>query len=94
MKGTVYTFGIIAATSISVTLSVTGFGLIVITFSIGVACASFLMDKVLYELLKNKLEKNEKYKERAQQIKNSFDILFIKFWQDNIIDKTRSWVFL
>ena len=60
MKGTVDTFGIIATTSISVALSVTGFGLIVIPFSIGVACGSFLMDKVLYQLKKNKLEKNEK----------------------------------
>ena len=79
---------IIATTSTSITLSVTGIGLIVLPISAGIACALSLGSKVLHKLIKNKYNKYKKLYERDQNTIKSFDKLYRKSLQDNIIDKT------
>ena len=79
---------IIAATSTSIILSVTGFGLIILPISAGIACGLSLGNKVLHKLIINKNNKYKKLYERDQNTNNSFDKLYRKSLQDNIIDKT------
>ena len=79
---------IIGATSTSITLSVTGIGLIVLPISAGIACALSLANKVLHKLIINKYNKYKKLYERDQQTIKSFDKLYRKSLQDNVIDKT------
>ena len=78
---------IIAATSTSITLSVTGIGLIVLPISAGIACGLSLGNKVLHKLIINKYNKYNKQNERDQQTNKSFDKLYRKSLQDNVIDK-------
>ena len=82
------TFVIIATTSSSITLSLTGIGLIVIPISTATACGLSIGNKVLYEIIINKYNKYEKLYERDQQTIKSFDKLYRKSLQDNVIDKT------
>ena len=79
---------IIAATSTSITLSVTGIGLIVLPISAGIACGLSLGNKILHKLIINKYNKYKKLYERDQQTIKSFDNLYRKSLQDNFIDKT------
>ena len=79
---------IIAATSTSITLSVTGIGLIVLPISAGIACILSLGNKILHKLIINKYNKYKKQYERDQNTIKSFDKLYRKSLQDNIIDKT------
>ena len=79
---------IIGATSTSITLSITGIGLIIPPISAGIACALSLSNKVLHKLFINKYNKYKKQYERDQQTIKSFDKLYRKSLQDNIIDKT------
>ena len=79
---------IIAATSTSITLSVAGIGLIILPISAGIACTLSLGNKILHKLIINKYNKYEKQYERDQQTIKSFDILYRKSLQDNVIDKT------
>ena len=51
---------IIAATSTSITLSVTGIGLIVLPISAGIACGLSLGNKILHKLIINKYNKYKK----------------------------------
>ena len=78
---------IIGATSTSITLSVTGIGLIVLPISAGVACALSLGNKILHKIIINKYNKYKKLYERDQNTIKSFDKLYRKSLQDNIIDK-------
>ena len=78
---------IIAATSTSITLSVTGIGLIVLPISAGIACALSLSNKVLHKLIINKYNKYKNLHERDQNTIESFDKLYRKSLQDNVIDK-------
>ena len=78
---------IIAATSTSITLSITGVGLIILPISAGIACTLSLGNKVLHKLIINKYNKYKKLYERDQQTIKSFDKLYRKSLQDNIIDK-------
>ena len=78
---------IIAATSTSVTLSITGVGLIILPMSAGIACTVSLGNKVLHNLIINKYNKYKKQYERDQQTIKSFDKLYRKSLQDNVIDK-------
>ena len=57
---------IIRATSTSITLSVTGIGLIVLPISAGIACGLSLGNKVLQKLIINKHNKYKKQYERDQ----------------------------
>ena len=81
------TFVIIATTSSSITLSLTGIGLIVIPISTATACGLSIGNKVLYEIIINKYNKYKKQYERDQNTFKSFDRLYRKSLQDNIIDK-------
>ena len=78
---------IIAATSTSVTLSITGCGLIILPISASVACTLSLGNKVLHKLIMSRSNKYKKQYERDQQTIKSFDKLYRKSLQDNIIDK-------
>ena len=78
---------IIGATSTSVTLSITGVGLIILPISAGIACTLSLGNKVLHKLIINKYNKYKKQYERDQQTIKSFDKLYRKSFQDNVIDK-------
>ena len=51
---------IIAATSASITLSITGIGLIILPISAGIACTLSLGNKVLHKLIINKHNKYKK----------------------------------
>ena len=79
---------IIAATSTSIILSVTGIGLIVLPISAGIACTLSLGNKILHKLIINKYNKYKKLYERDQNTIKSFDKLYRKSLQDNVIDKT------
>ena len=79
---------ITAATSTSITLSITGIGLIVLPISAGIACGLSLGNKVLHKLIINKYNKYRKQYERDQNTIKSFDKLYRKSLQDNIIDKS------
>ena len=79
---------IIAATSTSITLSVTGGGLIILPISAGIACTLSLGKKILHKLILNKYNKYKKLYERDQNTIESFDKLYRKSLQDNVIDKT------
>ena len=79
---------IIGATTTSITLSVTGIGLIFLPISAGIACTLSLGNKVLHKLIINKYNKYKKQYERDQNTIKFFDKLYRKSIQDNIIDKT------
>ena len=79
---------IIAATSTSITLSITGVGLIILPISAGIACGLSLGNKVLHILIINKYNKYKKLYERDQNTIKFFDKLYRKSLQDNVIDKT------
>ena len=79
---------IIATTSTSIILSITGTGLIILPISAGIACTLSLGNKVLHKLVINKYNKYKKLYERDQQTIKSFDKLYRKSLQDNVIDKT------
>ena len=79
---------IIGATSTSITLSVTGVGLIILPISAGIACILSLGNKILHKLIINKYNKYKKQYERDQNTIKSIDKLYRKSLQDNIIDKT------
>ena len=78
---------IIGANSTSITLSITGFGLIILPISAGIACGLSLGNKVLHKLIINKYNKYKKQYERDQNTIKSFDKLYRKSLQDNLIDK-------
>ena len=82
------TFVNIATTSSSITLSLTGIGLIVIPIPTASVCDLSIGNKVLYEMIINKYNKNKKLYEKDQQTIKSFDKFHRKSLQDNIIDET------
>ena len=79
---------IIGATSTSITLSVTGVALIILPISTGIACTLSSGNKVLHKLIINKYNNYKKQYERDQQTIKSFDKLYRKSLQNNVIDKT------
>ena len=79
---------IIGAASTSITLSVTGIGLIVLPISAAIACTPSLGHKVLHKLIINRYNKYKKLYERDQNTIKSFDKLYRKSLQDNVLDKT------
>ena len=79
---------IIAATSTSITLSVTGVGLIILPISPSIACTLSLGNKLIHKLIINKYNKHKKQYERDQNTIKSFDKFYRKSLQDNVIDKT------
>ena len=79
---------IIGATSTSITLSITGIGLIILPISAGIASTLSLGNKVLHKIIINKYDKYKKQYERDQNTIKSFDKFHRKPLQDNLIDKT------
>ena len=79
---------IIGATSASITLSVIGIGLVFLPISAGIACTLSLDNKILHKLIINKYNKYKKQYERDQNTIKSFDKLYRKSLQDNVIDKS------
>ena len=82
-----HTIAIIATTSSSFTLSLTGIGLMAIPMSSSIACGLTISRKVRYEKI---MQKNKKYKnqyERDQQTIKYFDKKSRKNLQDNFFDK-------
>ena len=79
---------IIGASSTSITLSVTSIGLIILPISAGIACTLSLGNKVLHKFIINKYNKYKKQYERDQQTIKSFEKLYRKSLQDNVIDNT------
>ena len=79
---------IIGATSTSITLSITGIGLIILPITAGIACGISLGNNVLHKLIINKYNKYKKQYERDQNTIKSFDKLYRKSLQDNVIDKS------
>ena len=78
---------IIGATSTSITLSVTGFGLIILPISADIACTLSLGNKILHKIIINKYNKYKKQYEKDQNTIKSFDKLYRRSLQDNVIDK-------
>ena len=81
------TIVIIATTSTSITLSVTGIGLLAIPISTATACGLAITNKVLYEIVIQKYNKYKKQYEKDNQTIKSFDKLYRKSLQDDMIDK-------
>ena len=79
---------IIGTTSTSITLSVTGFGLVILPISAVIACGLSLGNKILHKLIINKYNKYKKQYERDQNTIKYFDKLYRKSLQDIVIDKT------
>ena len=64
--------------------------MIAIPISTATACGLSIGKKVLYEIIINKYNKYKKLYERDQNTIKSFDKLYRKSLQDNVIDKTES----
>ena len=77
-----------ATTSTSITLSIIGIGWIILPISAGIVCTLSIGNKVLHKLIINKYNKYKKQYERDQQTIKSFDKIYRKSLQDNVIDKT------
>ena len=69
---------IIGATSTSITLSITGIGLMVLPISTGIACFVSLGNKVLHKLIINKYNKSKKRYEADQLTIKAFDKFYRK----------------
>ena len=82
------TFVIITITSSSITLSLRRNGLILIPISTATACGLSIGNKVLFEIILNKYNKFKKVYEKNQQTIKSFDKLYTKTSQENVIDKS------
>ena len=72
---------IIGATSTSITLTITGIGLIILPISAGIACTLSLGNKVLHKLIITKYNKNKKQYEKDQNTIKSLDKLYRKSLQ-------------
>ena len=77
------------ATSLSITLSLTGVVLTVLPISAAVARTLSLGNKVLPKLIINKYNKDKNQNERDQKTIKSFEKLYRKSLQGNVIDKKR-----
>ena len=81
------TFFIIGATSTSITLPLTGIGLVVLPKTAGIACTLSLGNGLLRKIIINKNNEHKKHYENGQKTIKSFENLYRKSLQDNVIDK-------
>ena len=72
----------IGTTSTSITLSITGLGLIVLPISVGIACTLSIANKLLHKIIMNKHNKYKKHFQKDQKTIKSFDKLYWKSSQD------------
>ena len=84
---TIDTFLNIATTSSSVTLSLTGFRFLVIPISSSIACGLTIIIKIMYEIVKQKYFLYKKQYEEDQKTIKSFDKIYRKSLQDNVVDE-------
>ena len=70
------TIVLIGATLTSITLSISGVGLIILPISAGIACALSLGNKIVHKLIINKYNKYKKLYEKDQNTIKSFDKLY------------------
>ena len=84
------TFDTFATTSTSITLRLAGIGIFTISKSTASACGLSIGIKKIYEKVINKYDKNKKQYEQDQQKIRSFDNLYRKSLQDNLIDKNEN----
>ena len=82
------TFVIVGVTSTSITLSVTGFGLLVIPITSGVGAGFSLSGKIISEYLKHLQAKYTKKHALASKTLEQFAILHSKCLTDNKIDQS------
>ena len=80
------TFFSIGATSTSIALSITGTNLTFLPISAGIACALSLSNKVLHEMIINIYKKYQKLYQKDQKTKKSFDKLYRKNLEENLIN--------
>ena len=80
---------IIVATSTSKTLSITGIGLIILPISASVVCGLSSGNKIIHKITINKYNKYKKQYERDQNTIKSFDRLYRKSLQYNVITKSK-----
>ena len=78
----------IGATSTSITLSITGIGLNNLPITAGNPCTLTIVNKILHKKIIKKYNKYKKQYEGDQQTIKSFDKIYRKFLQDNIVDKS------
>ena len=78
---------VISSIALSVTLSITRFGLIAVPISAGIFCSLSAAIKMLHRLLLNKSNIYKEQYGRDQETIKSFDKLHRKVFQDNLIDK-------
>ena len=79
---------LIGTTLTSISLSITGVGLICLPIPVGIACTLSLCNKVLHKFIINKYNNYKKQYEKNPQTIKSFDKLYRKCLQDKIIDKS------
>ena len=84
------TFVFSATTSSSITLSLTGIGLIAIPKSTATAYGLSIGKTVIYDVIINKYKKYKNQYEKDQQTIKSFDKLYRKSLQNKVIDKSDS----
>ena len=66
---------VIGATSTSITLSITGVGIIILPISAGIACTLSLGNKILHRLILNKYNKYENYMKEINR-KSNLSIIY------------------
>ena len=81
------TFVIIETTSSSITLSLTGIGLIVISISTATTCGLSIGNNVIFEIITYKYNEYKSQYERDEQTIKCFDKLYRKSLQDNVIEE-------
>ena len=75
------------ATSTSISLSITGFGLFISAISAEIACTLSSCNQVSHKITLNKYNRNKKQYEKDQKTNQSFDNFYRTSLQDNITDK-------
>ena len=81
------TIVIIDTTSSSITLSLMGIGLKIIPISNSIACGLTISDEVSYEIVMQKHNNYKKQYEKGKENFKSFDEIYRKSLQENLIDK-------
>ena len=81
------TIATIAITSSSITLSLTGFGLIGIPISSSMACGLAFSNKIKYEILIQKYNKYKKQYQKDQKTIKTLDKVYHKSLQGILFDK-------
>ena len=71
-------------------MSFTGYGLIAVPISSGITCGLTISIKVLNEIIMQNHNKYKKLHERDQKTIKTFDKLYRKSLQDNLIDENEN----